>query len=533
MPRFSERFAVPPDIIMGGKFLARLPSFLRNPVSLNEAEETLRLRLENRESYFLFLLKNTIYSHPSNPYRKMLDLAGCEYGDLEKLVRKEGIEQTLKELFHNGIFLSVNEYKGRTPVIRGTTKFNVSPLLLSNPLINPHLRTHSSGSSSKNIIVPLDLAFVRERSIDHRLLIEARGGSQWNCAVWGVPGNTDIVRVLELHCSGFHNIQWFSQVKQNAPGLHPRYRWSTRAIRWAAILTRKEQPSPQFVPLNDPSPIVHWIREILDKGETPHITTWVSTALRICQAASSLRIDISGTQFTVGGEPLTIARQAMIQKSGAVAVPRFMSVETAYMGYGCLNPEHIDDYHSINDFTAIIQAGKEGEKYGLPPEALLVTSIRPTAPLILLNVSLGDQAELEKRDCGCPLDKLGWKNHLHSVRSFEKLTSSGMTFLDSDIMHVLEEVLPSRIGGTPLDYQLVEDETEGGNPRILLLVNPDLGPVNTEDVLHTFLQAIGKGSGAEKVMSLQWKSSGMISVQRERPRTTKTGKIFHVLRSKK
>jgi hypothetical protein len=521
------------DIVMGMKFLSHLPSYLRNPVTLQEAEETLRSRLRNRESDFLFLLKNGIYSQPYNPYRKMLELVGCEYGDLEKLVRKEGIEQTLEELFRNGVFLSVNEYKGRIPADRGQTEFDVYPQLLSNPLTSTHLKTHSSGSSSQNVFVPLDLAFVRDRCITNRMLMEARKGALWRCAVWGVPGNTDIVRVLELQGSGFRNVQWFSQVKQNAPGLHPRYRWSIRAINLASTMARAGLPSPQFAPLSDPSPIVHWIRGILDRGETPHITTWVSPALRICKTAASLGIDISGSQFTVGGEPLTSTRQAYFHKSGVAVVPRFMSVETAYMGYGCLNPEQIDDYHSMNDFTTLIQAGREGKKYGLPPAAILVTSIRPTAPLILLNLSLGDQAEFTQRACGCSLEKLGWTNHIHSVRSFEKMTSSGMTFLDSDLMLILEEVLPSRFGGSPIDYQLIEDEIEEGSPRIQLLIHPDIGPVVEEDALNTFFEAIGKGSGAEKVMSLQWKSSGMISVQREKPRTTETGKVLHILRTKK
>jgi hypothetical protein len=302
-------------------------------------------------------------------------------------------------------------------------------------------------------------------------------------------------------------------------------------MHWAGRLTGITLPSPEYVPLSDPSPIVHWLRDVLDSGDRPHLTTWVSSAVRICQAASSLRIDISGTQFTVGGEPLTAARLALIQKSGAVAVPRFMSVECAYIGYGCLNPDGPDDYHSINDFTTVIQTGRDGIERGFPPEALLVTSIRPTAPFILLNVSLGDQAQLVRRSCGCPLEALGWSNHFRTVRSFEKLTSGGMTFLDSDIVSILERVLPARFGGTALDYQLVEEETAEGNPQILLLISPDVGPIDTKEVLQCFYEAIGKGSGAERVMSLQWKSAESVSIRRQAPRTTQTGKILHLLKS--
>jgi len=100
----------------------------------------------------------------------------------------------------------------------------------------------------------------------------------------------------------------------------------------------------------------------------------------------------------------------------------------------------------------------------LPSKALLVTSIYlPMAKLILLNVSLGDQAEIERRNCGCPVEKLGWSTHLHSIRSFEKLTAGGMTFVDADLIRTLEEILPARFGGGPTDYQLVTAKRRTAN----------------------------------------------------------------------
>jgi hypothetical protein len=68
---------------------------------------------------------------------------------------------------------------------------------------------------------------------------------------------------------------------------------------------------------------------------------------------------------------------------------------------------------------------------------LLVTSVRPTAPMILLNVSLGDQAVMGERECSCPMQSAGWTTHLHTIRSFEKLTVAGMAFLDRDVVRIL------------------------------------------------------------------------------------------------
>jgi hypothetical protein len=53
-----------------------------------------------------------------------------------------------------------------------------------------------------------------------------------------------------------------------------------------------------------------------------------------------------------------------------------------------------------------------------------------------------------------------------------------MTFLDTDVIRVLEEELPARFGGTPTDYQLLEEEADDGQPRLQLLVHPRVGPLN-------------------------------------------------------
>jgi hypothetical protein len=103
-----------------------------------------------------------------------------------------------------------------------------------------------------------------------------------------------------------------------------------------------------------------------------------------------------------------------------------------------------------------------------------------------------------------------------------------MSFVDSDVVPVLEEVLPGRFGGLPTDYQLVEDEALNGRPRLRLLVHPRLGPLDPARVADAFLTALGRGTGAERVMELQWRDLGLIQVEREAPRVTEAGKILHL-----
>src|SRR5262249_44513834 len=156
----------------------------------------------------------------------------------------------------------------------------------------------------------------------------------------------------------------------------------------------------------------------------------------------------------------------VLERAGLHAVAEYGSAECGgSISHGCLAPEAPDGGHLFDDLHALIPAAAPDDSDERAGRAILVTSLRPTAPPILLNVSMGDRAVLTRRRCGCPLEALGWRTHLHTIRSFEKLTAGGMTFLDTDVIRVLEEVLPARFGGGPTDYQLVEEDGADGQPR--------------------------------------------------------------------
>jgi hypothetical protein len=239
-------------------------------------------------------------------------------------------------------------------------------------------------------------------------------------------------------------------------------------------------------------------------------------------------MDLRGVHFTVSGEPLTPARLKAIRLSGAAPVPVYGSVECGYVGYGCLLPEAHDDVHVLHDLNAIIQVESNGKSGDAPGNGIFLTSLRSSAPFILLNTSIGDQGLVSRRSCDCPMEQLGWGTHLHTIRSFEKLTAGGMTFLDTDVIRILEEILVSRFGGMPTDYQLLEEEEEGGKPRLRILVHPALGKLDAGAVRDTFLTALGRGSGPEQVMEIFWANAGLVRVERRPPQATYSGKILHV-----
>ncbi|HEY3246826.1 MAG TPA: hypothetical protein VGK88_00865 [bacterium] len=516
------------EIQTGIRLLAGLPAIFGDPITPHAAAQTLRRRLQHRDEDFLAVLRTAVFRDPTSPYYRLLDAAGCEYADVERLVRADGIEETLRGLYRAGVYLEVDEIKGRRPVVRGSLRFEVQPADLRNAASRVRLPVRTSGSRSGGIPVPIDIRHIREWAVDTCLLLHAASpDTRWAHADWEVPGAGAVIRQIEYGSLSDWPLEWFSQVDPRTPGLHPRYRWSVRLVRWGGYLGGRALPRPTYVPVDRAEVVASWMRAQLRAGRTPHVFTFASSAVRVCEAAASEGIDVTGGWFTLIGEPTTAARLRVIRAAGARGVPRYSSIETGPVAFGCLNPTASDDMHVLGDLYAVIQPHPDAPGR-LPAGALLVSSLRSTTAMVFLNVSLGDLGTLSPRSCGCSLEALGWPLHLHSVRSYEKLTAAGMTFLDTDVIRVLEEILPACFGGGPTHYQLVEDSGSAGEPRLRLLIDPAVGPVSEDKVVQAFLTAIAPGSGAERVMSMAWARAGVLRVERCPPITEASGKILHL-----
>jgi hypothetical protein len=110
------------DAVVGAQLLWKLPAFLRDEMGLEEARASMHRRLERRQADLLALALNTIYGCGSSPYRRLLEKAGCEYGDLERLVRMEGWKGALAVLLRQGVYLTGDEFKGHRPALRGNAQ---------------------------------------------------------------------------------------------------------------------------------------------------------------------------------------------------------------------------------------------------------------------------------------------------------------------------------------------------------------------------------------------------------------------------
>ena len=138
----------------------------------------------------------------------------------------------------------------------------------------------------------------------------------------------------------------------------------------------------------------------------------------------------------------------------------------------------------------MIQQRRKVEHTDLHVDAFLYTTLLPSAPKILLNLESDDYGIAETRDCGCLFGQLGLNRHLCQIRSYAKLTGSGMTIVGSDFVRILEEVLPQRYGGSATDYQLLEEEDNQGRTQLSLIISPGVGPVDDDEVIAAVLHEL-------------------------------------------
>jgi hypothetical protein len=515
------------DAVVGARFLRDAPRFLRQPPVEASAPAVIQARMARRAADFLAQVTRHAFDRPESLYARLLRLAGCERGDLVGMVEREGLEGALESLYRQGVFLSVEEFKGRAPVVRGSARLEGGPDAVRNLAARFHVPARSSGSRGAGTPILIDLAYVRDTAVDTGAAFQAWGAGGSERATWEVPGGGALYRLLEFAACDGQAGRWFSRLRFDDPELHPRYRRSAGALRWAGRRAGLNFPAPVLATFEDPRPLLDWMVATLRRGRRPLLVAMASGAVRMAQVAVEKGIDLSGAWVVAAGEPTTRGRAAALRAAGLGVIVRYGAIETGALGFACAAPREVDEVHFVADLHALVAAGAEGP---LPRGALLLTSLRASAPFALINVSLGDTAVVDARRCGCPLERLGWTTHLHTVRSYEKLTAGGANFLDVDVIRVLEDELPARFGGGVADYQLVEDESAGGRPRLRLRVHPRLGELATDEVARHFLAALGSNSGADLLMTKLWGESGMLEIERAAPATTRTGKTLHVCR---
>ena len=519
------------DLVAYGRFTAALPAFLRQQMTVDRAGSAVRRRLASRQEAFLATVRQGVFARPESPYHRLFELAGCTLGDLEGSLRREGVEGALKQLQRAGVYLAFDEFKGRVPLVRHGVEIPVPPRAFESRAFLRSVRGSTSGTTGAATRVSLDLEHLAVGMAGTVLMLDAHGLVDAPSAVWlpPLPSLAGVSIVLRSAARGAVAERWFTPVAGADFRAMRKDRLAMAMIHAVGALCGVSLPRPREVAMEDAATVARWVADALERRGRCMLHAHVSGLVRVAVAAGELGLDLRGAAFSGGGETPTESKVSAIRGCGARFVPTYYLAEAGAVGLACADAEDPTDVHFMADALAVIESPADAGAAGGSVPALSYTTLLPTAPKLLINVESNDVGVLEERRCSCRLGEIGLERHIRQVHSYRKLTGEGISLIDSDMMRILEQVLPRRFGGSPLDYQLAEEEDAGGLTRIVLRVHPRVAIPSEAAVRDAILSALADGDAGAVVTRALWRAGDTLVVLREEPRLTAQGKLHPIL----
>jgi len=488
-------------------------------------EEQLRDRLAHRTENFLESAERLVFANPRSPYRPLLETAGYDWPSVRQLVMTRGLDAALDQLCADGVYVRIQEFKGLEPAVRQGRTFNFQERDFANPLVRAALRVRSSGSRSRGTQTNISEEEFLERVRFRWWLLERYGLHERAAVTWqNLPQG--VTTLLQAAVTG-RQATCFTLLGSPSWGY-------ALLILAARLLSGVRVPFIQWATAEQAAKLARYI----GRANTPRgtlLTTFVNPALRLVVAAEEAGIDMGDVAFLIGGEPVTPLKYEQFIRRGHRVLSAFAFTEFGTAAWTCPRGREVDDLHVLTDRAAVRQYPRPVGQDGDTVPAYLFSSLLPHARHVMINVETGDYGGLEERRCGCFLEETGFSLHMHTIRSFEKLTAEGMTFIGPGLITLLEEDLPREFGGDVRHYQLVEGEDRRGFTHLYLLVSPQVGAIDEDSVRRRVLRAIEEHHllpRRGRTIQHIWERAGTLQVLRRDPLATATGKVLHLHRDR-
>jgi hypothetical protein len=509
------------------QFPLALQRFARHTLTLDEAKRIVRQRMEHREENFLRIVARSIYGHPPSPYLSLLKMAGCKLGDLREMVKRKGLEETLRALREEGVYVTFEEFKGRKPIVRNGKEIRVTPWDFDNPFARRHFAFQTGGSTGAASNVAVDVDQIAARAPYKLLTLAAHGTLSAPSAIWrGILPDSTLGSMLWREYTGRLPERWFSQIGWRESKHWLKYGLATWYIIFWMRLFGIRVPLPKIVKVDQALVVARWVAETLKTHGRCRLHTNVSRAVRVCLAAQEAGLDLAGATIKGGGEPPTPAKVRQMERAGVHYISSYGMVEAGSIASGCARPLDGSDVHVFTDAYALFAYPHTVEGSGITVPAFNLTTLLPSAPKLMLNAQMDDYGLIEERHCGCELESYGYTTHLRQIRSYSKLTGEGVTLIGTEMLRILEEVLPARFGGSPLDYQIMEQEDDQGFTHLYLVISPRVEIADEATVIEVMLNALRQSSPMADAARMVWQQAQTVQVKRMEPVWTGRGKLM-------
>ncbi len=468
-----------------------------------------------------------IYGLADSPLRRLLVWAGCEAGDLRRMVEKDGLEAALGRLRAAGVRVSADELRGRTPLRRAGLELALAPRDFTNPVALGAVTGASSGTTAggaigqgrakgrdewarrreaggRGVPVSYSWAFLAAEAAHELLLLDCHGLAAAPLALWlpGPPGIAGLHNLLAHAKLGRPPRRWFSPSPPPAAGDGLAF-WADRGWRVARRLLPALGPGAEWVPPERAAEVARWLAEA---PRPALLKCFASAALRVAGAARAAGLDLAGKVVFAGGEPLGEARRRFLDQAGLRVYARYAATETGFLAGACPLGAGGGDMHLYADRAALVNGQPDGQ-----PGPLAVTSLSLEAPLVLLNVELGDHGVLRRQPCECALGRAGLDWRVAEVHSPEKIVAEGVKLGEVDFTRLVEEAVRD-LGGGPDDFQIWLGERADGaaGPAVVLAPHSAVEPAALRARLRQRLPELSGGALAARL----WLDGGGMEVER-------------------
>jgi hypothetical protein len=504
-------------------------AFVRNPIDIEQARRQIRERLAAREARFLELLDASVWPVPASPYRKLLDNAGLDAGSVGELVHAGGLDAALHVLRDAGVYIAYEEFLGNATTRRGSSSFDFQPEDFFNPLVRADYFATSGATRSKGVMAPGSFAFLAVRATNMAVILDMWAANDAPRALWypALPSGAGINQTLLWARTGAPPDRWFSQISRAERNVPFRKQLLNVVLPMTTLGTGTRLPRPRLT--RSPDAVFAWCLDALRTHDQGVIATYPTSAVQLAELALDQGARLDGLRVLLGGEPVTSAKQALIEAAGGRAVNFYGFAQVGMAGAACAACG-ADEVHAMTHDLPVIHR-RRARVDGVAVDAFCWTNLVASSAIVAINLENDDYGEIvTDGSCDCQLTRLGLHPRLRGMRGMSKVVTGGTTLPGEMLETLVEVTLPSGFGGSGVHYQFVEQET-GGSSRLVLRIDPALGDVDEAAVVATLrdqLRASEPGVLADGV----WAEGGL-SVERVSPTRARSGKIlpFETLRA--
>ncbi|MBZ5606462.1 MAG: hypothetical protein LAO79_29585, partial [Acidobacteriia bacterium] len=372
--------------------------------------DTLQSFLAHRESNFLSVVQKVL-AKTGHPYAQLFGIAGCSYADLEAGVRENGLESTLEALLREGVYLSLDEFRGKAEIVRGGRHIAATTADWDLARGQNAIEATSSGSSGGRTFRTshgLEVANLGLASARLFLGEVMRRDAAIVTVAPILPSTLGLLSCIGSIRLGYRDEKWFAFGGSLLANGH--YRAITSVIVSALRAAGAKVPYPTYLTKDDFSPAAEYVAARKKQGVPIALHGMVSAAARVAGAAIDRGLDVRGTVAVVTGETLTDSKRELIESAGIEVFPIYTTSDFGQIGVPCHEMNSGDCVHIAMPSVALVARPApslwgDGELLN----SLHVTSVLPFAPRVLINVEMGDTGIIELATCDCEFSRLGYK----------------------------------------------------------------------------------------------------------------------------